>query len=165
MVTRVKMNGSYWINLCYINYKFYGSTDNYKMTTDSQNQIKVEFLYKELSYAIIGILITIHKELGPYAREKQYADAFEKILRAKNISFVREQRVADSGNILDFIVDEKIVVEFKAVPFLINEHYDQVKRYLHQTQLKLGILVNFRDQRIKPKRILNINNLRNTDSL
>lgn len=135
------------------------------MTTDSQNKIKVEFLYKELSYTIIGILITIHKELGSYAKEKQYGDLFEQRLRIKGIGFAREQRIADSGNVLDFIVEEKIVVELKAVPFLLNEHYEQTKRYLHQTNLKLGLLINFRDKRIQPKRVLNINNLRISGNL
>ena len=41
----------------------------------------------------------------------------------------------------------------------LKEHYDQVKRYLHQTNFKLGIVINFRDKRINAKRVLNINNL------
>jgi GxxExxY protein len=117
-----------------------------------------------LSFAIIGILIEIHKELGPYAREKQYCDLFEKILKERGFTYKRELRIADTGNILDFEINHKIIVEFKTVAFLTDEHYNQVKRYLHQTGLKLGILVNFRDQRIKPKRILNINNLRHPDN-
>lgn len=123
-----------------------------------------EFLYRELSFQLIGILIEIHKELGPYAREKQYSDMFEKKLKDAEIAYKRELRIADSGNIADFIIDDKILIEFKVVPYLIDEHYSQVKRYLHQTQLQLGLLINFRDKRIKPKRVLNINNLKGTAS-
>ncbi len=130
-----------------------------------EDKIKVDFLYKDLSFAIIGIIIEVHKEQGQYAREKQYCDSFEKKLKERQFQYQRELRVADSGNILDFQIENKIAVEFKTVPFLIDEHYNQVKRYLFQTGLKLGILVNFRDQRIKPKRILNINNLKNPDNL
>ncbi|MCL5666707.1 MAG: GxxExxY protein [Patescibacteria group bacterium] len=61
--------------------------------------------------------------------------------------------------IVDFTIEELIALELKTTAYLINEHYDQVKRYLHETGLKLGILVNFRNKKIYPKRILNINNL------
>lgn len=136
------------------------------MATDLQKTTKYDpkpekkFLYRELSYEIIGILIEIHKELGSYAREKQYCGLFEKKLKEKNKPYRRELRIGNSGNIIDFVIDDKIIVEFKTVPYLIEEHYNQVKRYLHQTNCKLGILVNFREKRIKPKRVLNINDLR-----
>lgn len=117
-------------------------------------------LYKDLSYQLVGILIEVHKELGSYAREKQYCDLFQRKIKEKNVPCKREVRIGDSGNILDFIIDDKIDLEFKAVPILTQEHYNQLKRYLYQTGHTLGILVNFREKRIQPKRILNINNLR-----
>ena len=116
-------------------------------------------IYKDLSYKIVGLLIVVHKELGPYCREKQYSDLFEKKLKENIISYRREAKIGDSGNILDFIIDDKIDIEFKTVPFLIQEHYNQLKRYLYQIKHKLGIIVNFRDKRIIPKRVLNINGL------
>jgi GxxExxY protein len=130
------------------------------MTTEASSN--AGFLYEELSYQIIGILIEVHKELGAYAREKQYADLFEKKIKTANLPYKRELAIGDSGNILDFLIDDKIIVEFKTVAYLVAEHYDQVKRYLHQSNLKLGILVNFRDKRLHPKRVLNINNLQGT---
>ena len=130
-----------------------------QMTTEIKTQNQPEFLYGDLSFKIIGILIEIHKELGPYAREKQYCDLFAEKLKEQSIAYKRELTIGDSGNIVDFIVDSKIVLEFKAVPFLADKHYDQVKRYLYQTNLKLGILINFRDVRLHPKRVLNINNI------
>lgn len=99
------------------------------------------------------------KELGPYAREKQYGDLLEKKFMENSLRYQREVRIGDSGNIIDFIIDDLIILELKTVAFLIKEHYEQVKRYLRQTGLKLGILVNFRNRQIFPKRVLNINNL------
>jgi len=103
------------------------------MTTEvnnfSDDNIKKSFLYEELSYKIIG----------SYGREKQYSELFKEKFIKINIPYKRELRIGDSGNILDFVIDEKIILEFKTVPYLILEHYDQVKRYLHQTGLKLGI--------------------------
>lgn len=131
------------------------------MTTNLKASTNVDRpLYKDLSYQIAGILIEVHKELGLYAREKQYCDLFDKKFKIIEIPYKRELRIGDTGNIADFTVDDKIILEFKTVPFLTTEHYNQVKRYLFQTKMKLGILVNFRDKQIQPKRILNINNLR-----
>lgn len=130
------------------------------MTT---NQVIADdkILYKDLSYKIIGILIEVHKELGSYAREKQYSDLFEKKFKLTNIPYKRELRIGNTGNIIDFLIDDKIILEFKSVPFLISEHYDQIKRYLFQTKMELGILINFIGKRLESKRVLNINNLRN----
>ena len=140
---------------------------NLQMTTnvEVQNADSNKPLYKDLSYQIVGILMEVHKELGSFAREKQYCDLFEKKFKLAGLPYKRELRVGDSANIIDFTVADKIVLEFKAVPFLTDEHYNQIKRYLFQTQTQLGILVNFRDKRIKPKRVLNINNLRDSEDL
>jgi len=126
---------------------------------------RVPFLYESLTYRIIGILIQVHKELGPYAREKQVGDLVAAKFQEVNIKFNREVIIGDSGNVLDFLVEQIIILELKTVPFLISEHFDQVKRYLYQTNLQLGLLVNFRDKKLHPKRILNINNLRTTAEL
>jgi GxxExxY protein len=127
--------------------------------TNNTNRALNEILYKDLSYAVTGVLFSTHNELGPYAREKQIGDLLEKKFKEMGVVFKREVRIGDSGNILDFLIEEKIILELKAVPFLIAEHYDQVKRYLIQTNLQLGLLVNFRAKRIQIKRVLNPNNL------
>jgi GxxExxY protein len=64
--------------------------------------------------------------------------------------------VGNSGNIVDGIVEEKVLLEFKAKRILTKEDYYQTQRYLQETRLKLAILVNFRDKYIKPKRIVRI---------
>jgi len=124
-------------------------------TTEPNIKRKREFLYGEISYKINGILIEVFKELGAYAREKQYSNLTEEKFKERGIKFEREVLIGDSGNILDYIVEGKIVLELKAKPFLTKEHFDQVKRYLHQTNLKLGILVNFRTNYLNPQRVLN----------
>ncbi len=103
------------------------------MTTNLRDPNESKIVYKDLSYKIVGILIEVHKELGSYAREKQYCDLFEKKIKESNLPYERELRIGNSGNIIDFTVDGKIVIEFKAKPFLTTEDYDQIKRYLFQT--------------------------------
>lgn len=116
-------------------------------------------MYKEQTYELRGILFSVHNELGRFGREKQYCDLAEKKFKLKNLPFVRELQVGDVKDIPDFMLWDLIVVEFKAKPFLQKDDFEQVQRYLHQTNLKLGILVNFRAKYLKPQRILNINHL------
>ena len=115
-------------------------------------------IYPELSYAITGVLFEVHKELDCYAREKQYGDFLEKKFLEKNMPFEREVAIADTGNILDFIIDGKIVLELKSVRFITKEHYRQIQNYLQQTGLKLGLLINFRQKFLKPLRVVRIDN-------
>jgi GxxExxY protein len=121
-----------------------------------------QIIYKDLSYRIVGLLFETHTKLGRYRNEKEYGDYFEGLLKKEGIKYIRECRVNLSlddkivcRNIYDFIIDAKIIVEFKTVDFLRKEYYFQIKRYLSSTGLKLGILVNFRDEYLRPKRIIN----------
>src|SRR3990167_8515816 len=126
-----------------------------RMTTN--NKVSEKVLHPELSYKITGILFDVHNELGPYAREKQYGDLIEEKLKESKIFYEREPSIGDSGNILDFIVDKKIILELKAVRILTREHYRQIQNYLQQTGLDLGLLINFRNKYVKPARIIRIN--------
>ncbi|PIR92075.1 GxxExxY protein [Candidatus Falkowbacteria bacterium CG10_big_fil_rev_8_21_14_0_10_44_15] len=119
-------------------------------------------IYKELSYEIVGLFFQVHKDLGRFRSEKQYGDYFKKLLQQKNLKYIREYRFNDhqygKGDvrcIVDFIIEDKIIVEFKTRDSLTKEDYYQVKRYLVTLNLHLGILVNFRQPRLVPKRILN----------
>jgi GxxExxY protein len=132
---------------------------NLQKTTEAK-KMKTDFLYSDLSYKINGLLIEAYKELGVYAKEKQYADLLEKKLIEHGIKYQREVRISDSGNIVDFIIENLIILELKTVRFLIKEHFDQIKRYLDVTNLKLGILVNFRTRYLSPKRVLNQSNFK-----
>lgn len=58
---------------------------------------------------------------------------------------------------LDFVIEKRIVLELKAVPRLLPIHFRQVSSYLKETGLELGILANFRGDRLVFKRILNGN--------
>ncbi|MBU4257415.1 GxxExxY protein [Patescibacteria group bacterium] len=120
--------------------------------------------HKELSYKITGLLFKTHKNLGRYRNEKQYSDYFEELLKQERIKYVREFKFEDhqygQGKIrciCDFIIEDKIILEFKAKNFITKDDYYQAKRYLITLNLQLAIIVNFRQQRIVPKRILNSN--------
>ena len=114
-------------------------------------------LYPELSYIINGLLFRVHNVLGRYCREKEYASLFEIYLKEKNIDYKREVTIDLGKNInrIDFVINNSIVIEFKAKRFIAREDYFQVKRYLEHLNCSLGIIVNFQNKFLSPKRILN----------
>jgi len=124
------------------------------MFANDTNTTKV--FYPELSYLIIGICFDVHNTLGRFSREKQYGDLVEKQLRSINTPYMRELRVSETGNILDFIIEDKILLEIKTRRFITKEDYFQTQRYLQSTGLKLGLLVNFQSRYLNPKRIIRI---------
>lgn len=91
-----------------------------------------------------------------FAREKQYGDFIEKLMKQKEIDYKREYQVEGTGNRVDFFVENKIILELKTKKFLSRDDYYQVQRYLQTFDVKLGILVNFRSKSIRPKRIIRI---------
>lgn len=121
-----------------------------------------EIVYKELSYKIVGILFSVHNELGNRYQEKYYQRAVEKALTTNNLSFKRELVTDLEYNgekigkyFLDFLIEDKIILELKTVRRLNPKDFSQVLGYLRANNLKLGILVNFKTERLSYKRILN----------
>ena len=120
------------------------------------NDTNGKLIYPKLSYIITGICFGVHNELGRYAREKQYADFIEKKLKETNIPYKREFNVKTTGNIIDFLIDDKIILELKAKRFITREDYYQMQRYLQTLNVKLGMLANFRHRYLKPVRIIRL---------
>ena len=119
--------------------------------------MKKDVVEKDLSYLLVGIFFTIHKDLGRFARERQYCDALELELSKRGIPLGREHVVMVAGrpsNRVDFLVDGKIILEVKAKPFIEPEDYNQLKRYLHSAHVQLGIIINFREKYLHPRRVL-----------
>lgn len=122
------------------------------MHTNTANNLKL--IYPELSYAITGACFSVHNALGRYSKEKQYSDALEQMFKEKSIDYEREFLAKGTGNIIDFFIDDKIVLEVKAKPTITKQDYYQTQRYLHALNAKLGLLCNFRNTFLKPLRVL-----------
>lgn len=131
------------------------------MHTNDTNKKRTEIVHPKESYVLTGIFYGIQNRLGRFCREKQYGDELEKELKLKNINYAREFTLKDlgnkvEGNIVDFIIDGKILVDLKAKKFITKEDYYQMLRYLDSSGLKLGLIVNFSSTYLKPKRIINL---------
>lgn len=131
------------------------------MHTNDTNRKTTEIVYPKESYILTGIFYSVHNKLGRFCREKQYSDELEKELKLKEVNYVREFRLKDlgdkiEGNITDFMIDDKILIDLKAKNFITKDDYYQMLRYLKSSGLKLGLVVNFRSTYLKPKRIINL---------
>jgi len=124
---------------------------------------KNKLIYPELSYVINGILFDVHNDLGRYCNEKQYGDSIEQKCKERKIAYVRQKNLPSSfkgenknRNRIDFLIEEKIILELKAKRLITKEDYYQTRRYLKAADKKLGILANFGPKEVKFKRIVNI---------
>ncbi len=131
----------------------------------STTKNKVDLIYPELSYKIIGILYDVLNELGSGHKENYYQKATSAALFKSNISFKEQvylpitfKDINIGKYFLDFLIDEKIVLEIKANDHFSRKNIGQIFSYLKATNLKLGILANFSGNEVKFKRILNIRN-------
>ncbi len=129
---------------------------------DANTTNKDKILFKELSYRICGLCFEVHNILGRLRNEKQYADALEQKLKEAQINYKREYRIPVSfggeqkyRNIVDFLIEENILLDLKAKTFITKEDYFQMQRYLSSASRKLGIIVNFRQKHLLPKRVIN----------
>lgn len=123
---------------------------------------RIDLLYPELSYQIVGVLFETHRELGNRHPEKYYQRAVAVGLAKRSIPFIREAPVElKLGGVLigkyaiDFMIADKILLELKTVQRFTNSDFRQVDGYLRAMNKELAILANFRTKDLTYKRILN----------
>src|SRR5579875_909282 len=105
----------------------------------------------ELTYEIIGCAIEVHKHLGPGLLESVYEKCFRKELTLRNIEYKTQLFVPieykglllDAELRLDFIIEDLIIVELKAIEDILPVHEAQVLTYMRLMQKPKGILINF----------------------
>ena len=108
-----------------------------------------DIILKEESYKIVGACMEVHTQLGVGFKENVYKDALEIEFESGNIPFSRERqfKIEYKGKTLrhkykaDFIVFDKIVLEVKATPVIINPFVAQTINYLKTSGLRLGSLL------------------------
>lgn len=125
-----------------------------------------DLVYPELSYQLVGYAYEVFDELGPGHSEKTYQRAYALMLKRNNHEYkeqvyypVRFKNEIIGKGFLDFSIEEKIIVELKKDVQFSRTHIEQVLDYLKQSKLKLAILINFTQEGVKFKRIVNVNQL------
>ncbi|WP_340114808.1 GxxExxY protein [Maribellus mangrovi] len=111
----------------------------------------------EISYQVIGAAIEIHKTIGPGLLESAYENALAYDLRTFGFDvkqqvpmpFIYKNVKQEVGYRLDLLVNNKVIIEIKAVETLAPVHYSQLLTYLKLSNLKLGLLINFNSKTLK----------------
>ncbi|MCZ2458568.1 MAG: GxxExxY protein [Chitinophagales bacterium] len=121
-----------------------------------------EYKYKETTGKIIGAAMQVHKVLGNGFQEVIYQRAMEIELPLYSLAFKREfempiyYREHQIGTRrVDFLVEEVISVELKAVIKLEDVHLAQAINYLEAFNIEIGLLINFGSKSLEFKRLIN----------
>jgi GxxExxY protein len=121
-------------------------------------------LYEDISEKIIRSAIEVHKNLGPGLLESAYEECLCHELNMKNLMFERQKPIPieykgiklDCGYRIDIIVENKIILEIKAVEKILPVHEAQLMTYLKLTHMRVGLIINFNVKYLKEglKRII-----------
>ena len=119
----------------------------------------------ELSNIIIGCAIEVHKNLGPGLLESAYQECLYyellksglKVQKELSCPIIYKKIKLEYGYRIDLLIENKVVIELKAVEKLTTSHKAQLLTYLKLGNYKLGLLINFNESTLKTgiKRIVN----------
>lgn len=119
-------------------------------------------LYKEITGQILEGCFEVSKELGIGFIESVYEKALMVALKQKGLKVKRQVplKVKFRGVIVgdfdaDLLVEDKILVELKAVSGFANEHFAQILNYLKATGIEVGLIVNFGNPKLEYRRFNN----------
>jgi len=127
------------------------------------DSIKKKYKYSELTSKIIGCAMKVHSTLGNGFQEVIYQRALAIEMTKQDLSFVREMEMPifyDEQQIgtrrVDFFVEDKIMVELKAIIQMEDVHLAQAINYLEAYKMEVGLLINFGSKSLQFKRVQNV---------
>ena len=122
---------------------------------------KDKLLYSDLTYKIRGIFFSVRKNIGLGHKENVYQNVLEQEFKKNNLIFKKEITldVFHEGKKVgvyrpDFIIEDKIILEIKSLPFIGKREKIQIQTYLKGSNYKLGILVNFGGKDVEIERVV-----------
>ena len=124
---------------------------------DTDKAKKIDLLFEDLTYKIIGAAIEVHKVLGPGYLESVYEDALCFELETSGVVFQRQvdldikykTAVFKKKFRADLLVEGKVLVENKAIAALTTNDEAQLFNYLKTTELRVGLLFNFGSSKLQ----------------
>jgi ATP-dependent DNA helicase RecG len=128
---------------------------------NSQTAAENPLLYEDITYEIRKCIFAVRKNIGLGHKENIYQKALEQEFLNSDINFEKEKQI----NIIynnkkigvyqtDFVVEDKIIIELKALPFIDNTEKRQIWTYLKGSGYKLALLVNFSSKDVEIRRIV-----------
>ena len=113
-------------------------------------------LNEELTDAIIGAAIEVHRALGPGLLEAAYRDCLCRELELRNIPFTKEQPLSlrykglevRTAYRTDIIVNSAVIVELKSVEHILDVHKAQLYTYMRLAQVPVGLILNFNVEKL-----------------
>lgn len=122
-----------------------------------------KLLHKELTYKIIGICFKVHSELGCGFPEKIYHKAIIIELQKEGMDYASEKLIEikysneEVGTFrLDLVIEEKVIVEIKAVELMPRIFREKLLSYLKAALYEVGLLINFGSPKLEYERIVRI---------
>jgi GxxExxY protein len=133
---------------------------------------EADLLHSDLTHTIIGAAMEVHRTLGCGFLEAVYEDALAVEFNLRGVAFEKQKSlsVLYKGHkvrdyICDFLVEERVLVELKAIKCLTATEEAQLLNYLKGTGLELGLLVNFGEKSLKYKRFIKTNPRKSAESV
>ncbi len=115
-----------------------------------------EYPLKDLTERIISSAIEVHSKLGPGLLESVYEEALAHEFTLRGIKFSRQEEISlkykgkDVGHHrIDYLVDDEVIVELKAIDSILGIHEAQLLTYLRALNKRVGLLINFNVVKLK----------------
>lgn len=122
---------------------------------------KRDLVERELSYKVVGVLFDVYNALGGGYQEKYYQRALAKEFEVRKMKFEEQvhvpliyKNVSLGKYYLDFLIEDKVILEIKAANMFFARDIKQILAYLKAKNIPLGILANFGRNGLKLKRVL-----------
>ena len=133
---------------------------------DKQDGQGKNLKHEQITKSVIGCAFEVINELGAGFLESVYEKALLLVLRQKGLSAISQYpvKVMFRGECVgdfyaDIFVEEKVIVELKAVKAIAPEHQAQIINYLNATGVEVGLLINFGNPKLEYKRFTRNKNM------
>jgi len=131
---------------------------NTDKTRSTENTI---LLHGDVTYRVIGLAMEVHNKLGAGFLEKVYENALMVAFRREGINAQQQtpikihfENVVVGDYVADILIEDKLILELKAVEAITSIHRAQVINYLKATGIRLALIVNFGSPKLQHERII-----------
>jgi len=132
------------------------------MSHVEKSRVNKKYKHSELTGNVIGCAMKVHSQLGCGYPEIIYQRALARELDKYGVKHMREVEMPiyyDGVEIgfrrADFIINDEVIVELKAVGEINNAHFNQILNYLKAYKKEIGLLINFGEESLKFRRFIN----------